>query len=80
MPAQPKHLDYPNAQILLIGENYDESHALDATAKDEKSDEKETPQEELEKLEGEDELRVKHLKGTCLNYCNSSSPHFGFSC
>ena len=63
LPAQPKHLDYPNAQILLIGENFDDSHALDATAKDEKSDKTETPLEELEKLEGEDELRVEHLKG-----------------
>lgn len=63
MPAEPKHLDYPNAQVLLIGESFDSSHALDATAKDQKSDDKETPQEELEKLEGEDELRVEHLKG-----------------
>lgn len=63
MPAEPKHLDYANAQILLIGEGTDSSHALEATAKDEKSDEKETPQEEIEKLEHEDELRVEHLKG-----------------
>lgn len=63
MPVQPKHLDYNNAQILLIGESYEDSHALDATAKDEKSSQKETPAEELEKLEGEDELRVEHLRG-----------------
>lgn len=64
MPVEPKHLDYANAQILLIGESFDDSHALDPTSKDEKSEQKETPQEELEKLEGEDELRVQHLKGT----------------
>ena len=63
MPVHPKHLDYANAQLLLIGESFDDSHALDATSKDEKSDDKETPQEELEKLEGEDEMRVEHLKG-----------------
>lgn len=63
MPAEPKHLDYPNAQILLIGESFDSSHALDPTSKDEKSEQKETPTQELEKLEGEDELRVEHLKG-----------------
>jgi hypothetical protein len=32
-------------------------------SKDKSSDNKETPQEEIEKLEHEDELRVEHLKG-----------------
>jgi hypothetical protein len=63
MPAQPKHLDYANAQLLMIGEPLDDSHALQATSKDQSSDNKETPQEEIEKLEHEDELRVEHLKG-----------------
>ncbi|KAH0294201.1 hypothetical protein KCU62_g763, partial [Aureobasidium sp. EXF-3399] len=63
MPAQPKHLDYDNAQLLMIGEPLDDSHALEATSKDQNSDNKETPQEEIEKLEHEDELRVEHLKG-----------------
>lgn len=63
MPAQPKHLDYANAQVLLIGEDMENGHALEATSKDEKSDDKETPQEEIEKLEHEDEIRVSHLKG-----------------
>lgn len=63
MPVQPKHLNYDNASMLLIGENFDTSSNLDPTAKDEKNDAKETPQEELEKLENEDELRVEHLKG-----------------
>ena len=63
MPAQPKHIDYANAQMLLIGENFDSSNNLEPTAKDAKDDSKETPQEELEKLEGEDEHRVENLKG-----------------
>lgn len=63
MPALPKHLDYNNAQLLMIGESLDDSHALEATSKDQQSDNKETPQEEIEKLEHEDELRVEHLKG-----------------
>ncbi|THW11744.1 hypothetical protein D6D23_09679 [Aureobasidium pullulans] len=63
MPAQPKHLDYANAQCLMIGEPLDDSHALEATSKDAKSDNTETPREEIEKLEHEDELRVEHLKG-----------------
>ncbi|WPH00446.1 Hypothetical protein R9X50_00327500 [Acrodontium crateriforme] len=63
MPVHPKHLDYVNAQILLIGENFEDSSNLDAAPKDEKDENKETPEEELEKLEGEDEVRVEHLNG-----------------
>lgn len=63
MPAEPKHLNYPNAQVLLIGEDFDSSSNLEPAPKDEKNGEKETPQEELEKLEGEDEHRVERLKG-----------------
>jgi hypothetical protein len=39
--------------------------AVEPTTKDKRHD-KETPQEELEKLEHEDELRVKHLHGMSL--------------
>lgn len=39
------------------------SNNLEPTAKDEKDDQKETPQEELEKLEEEDEHRVQNLRG-----------------
>ncbi|KAK7532970.1 tetrapyrrole biosynthesis, uroporphyrinogen III synthase [Phyllosticta citribraziliensis] len=67
VPVQPKFLDYANAQILLIGEgNAADDHvgkALDPTRKDQKNGDKETPAEELEKLEHEDELRVQHLHG-----------------
>lgn len=63
MPVKPEHLDYANAQILMIGEDLEESHALDAAPKDEKSSEKETPREELEKMHKEDHERVEHLKG-----------------
>ncbi|KAL5374307.1 hypothetical protein DPSP01_012046 [Paraphaeosphaeria sporulosa] len=58
--VKPKYLDYPNTQILLIGEHTD--NAVQATTKDQKHD-KDTPKEELEKLEHEDELRVEHLHG-----------------
>ncbi|PSK56711.1 hypothetical protein B9Z65_6335 [Elsinoe australis] len=63
MPVEPKHLDYANAQMLLIGESLESGSALEATKKDENDDKKETPGEELEKLEHEDEIRIKHLKG-----------------
>lgn len=63
MPAQPKYLNYANAQMLLIGEDFDSSANLEPAPKDQKDDSKETPQEELEKLEHEDELRVQHISG-----------------
>ncbi|KAI9685771.1 MAG: hypothetical protein M1822_004331 [Bathelium mastoideum] len=63
MPAAPKHLDYANAQFLLIGEGQENvSKALEPSTKDEKHGKKD-PEEEMEQLEHEDELRVEHLKG-----------------
>lgn len=63
MGLQPKHLQYPNAQFLLIGEHAgDFGRATEQTASDEKHD-KETPVEELEKLEDEDQFRAEALKG-----------------
>ena len=63
MPLQPKHLDYVNTQFLVIGEGQGNiDNATQPQVQDEK-DGKEKPLEELEKLEGEDEIRVKHLKG-----------------
>jgi hypothetical protein len=58
--VKPKYLDYESCQILLIGEKIDAG--VQPTQKDQKHD-KETPMEEIEKLEHEDELRVKHLHG-----------------
>ncbi|KAF2258107.1 hypothetical protein CC78DRAFT_145693 [Lojkania enalia] len=58
--VKPKYLDYPNTQILLIGENT--KHAVEATQKDKKHGKGE-PKRELERLEHEDELRVNHLHG-----------------
>ena len=63
MPVAPKHLDYANAQFLLIGEGQDNvDKALEPSNKDEKHG-KDKPEEEMEKLEHEDELRVDHLHG-----------------
>jgi hypothetical protein len=58
--VKPKYIDYEYCQILLIGEHLEKG--VEPTTKDQKHD-KETPQEELEKLEHEDELRVEHLHG-----------------
>ncbi|KAK5119500.1 hypothetical protein LTR85_007600 [Meristemomyces frigidus] len=62
LPTTPEHLNYANAQILLIGESSG-LDALDGAQNGEKDDKKETPQEELEKLEHEDELRIEHMQG-----------------
>ncbi|KIW11398.1 hypothetical protein PV08_10698 [Exophiala spinifera] len=59
-PLEPKFLDYVNAQFLLIGESYDK--ATEGRPKDERENNR-LPEEEIEKLEGEDEIRIKHLKG-----------------
>ena len=63
----PEHLNYANAQILLIGEDMegDMGKALEPTLKYQKN-KKETPTELMEKLEHEDELRV-HLHGLCYH-------------
>lgn len=66
MPTQPKHLDYANTNMLLIGESGGLDKATEVQTEDEKKD-TDTPLEEMEKLEGEDEIRVKHLKG---NLCS----------
>ena len=63
MPLQPRLLDYENTQFLLIGESSGIEPALQPQDQDQEKT-TETPKEEMEKLEGEDEIRVKHLKGT----------------
>lgn len=62
MPSQPKHLDYANAQILLIGESSGIDKAVEPQEKDEK-DGKEEPIEVLEHLEDEDLARMRHMEG-----------------
>lgn len=51
-PLQPKHLDYKNSEILFIGEKQFPEEG-----------EHEGTEQELSKLEYEDEARVKHLNG-----------------
>jgi hypothetical protein len=77
--VKPKYLDHEYCQILLIGEHLEKG--VEPTTKDKKHD-KETPQEELEKLEHEDELRVEHLHGKhthvlgsciCSTWCLSAA-------
>ncbi len=64
MPLQPKHLDYVNTQFLVIGEGQGEIDKATQPQPEDEKEGKEKPLEELERLEGEDEIRVKHLNGT----------------
>ena len=58
MPVhKAEYLDYPNAQLLLIGESAEKFSG------EEKSDKKETAEEELETLQEEDQARVAALHG-----------------
>ncbi|EPS26786.1 hypothetical protein PDE_01725 [Penicillium oxalicum 114-2] len=61
-PLRPEFLDYPNAQILMIGQAHD-SLGKAATAEVEKKPHESQPGEELEELEHENELRVHALSG-----------------
>ena len=62
MPLQPKLLDYENTQFLIIGHGDDalEKATKPLDGEDQKGD-KETPLDEVEKLEDEDENRIKGL-------------------
>lgn len=51
---EPKHLDYKHTEVLFIGESGPEVPG--------EGEHKDTS-EEMEKLEGEDEVRVRHLEG-----------------
>lgn len=62
LPSKPEHLDYTNAQILLIGESSGLEEALQPLEDDEK-DGKKNPKEALENLEEEDLERMRHLPG-----------------
>lgn len=63
MPVQPKHLDYENAQMLLIGHNESALDKATVPQNEDQQEDKDEPKEEMEKLEHEDEIRVEHLKG-----------------
>lgn len=60
LPSLPKHLDFPNSQVLLVGESSGIEKATEPQAKDQKEGEQE-PKEEMEQLEEEDLERMKGL-------------------
>lgn len=62
LPTKPAHLDYPNAQILFIGESSGVEKATEPQKKDKEAG-KEEPLEVLENLEEEDLKRMRDLPG-----------------
>lgn len=62
VPVQPEFLEYPNAQILMIGEAQDRLGKA-AGAEGRKQPHEQEPGEELEKFEHENEQRVEALQG-----------------
>ncbi|KAJ3962813.1 hypothetical protein N0V92_000501 [Colletotrichum tropicale] len=60
MPTKPEHLDYANAQILLIGESSGIKKATEPRKKDAKEGNEE-PEKVLEQIEDEDTKRMENL-------------------
>lgn len=60
-PLKPKFIDYPNAQFMMLGEA--QGHLGKGDKTEEKAPEQEDAGEELEHLEGEDEIRAEALNG-----------------
>lgn len=65
VPMQPEFIEYPNAQILMIGEAMD-SLGKAATADDNKKPGEAEPGQELARLAEENERRVDALQGKFL--------------
>ena len=68
VPLQPKFIDYPNAQFLILGEAQDD---LGKGGETEGEEGKEKAGEEVEMLEHENEVRSYPLRGK-LSYLESS--------
>ncbi|CAH0046702.1 unnamed protein product [Clonostachys solani] len=62
LPSKPVHLDYPNSQLLLVGESSGVKKALEPQEKDEGNG-AEKPEEFMESLAEEDLQRMRHLTG-----------------
>lgn len=63
VPIQPEYINYPNAQIVIIGEKQEFFGAAGLTEEDEKGPHGETAADEIVKLEHIDEIRTEKLHG-----------------
>uniref|UniRef100_A0A8H7K3W8 Uncharacterized protein n=1 Tax=Bionectria ochroleuca TaxID=29856 RepID=A0A8H7K3W8_BIOOC len=62
LPSKPIHLEYPNAQLLLVGESSGIEKALEPQEKDDENG-AQKPEEFIESLAEEDLQRMRHLTG-----------------
>ncbi|KAL4901398.1 hypothetical protein BDW74DRAFT_170297 [Aspergillus multicolor] len=63
IPAEPELLDYPNAQFLMIGSAVGDLGKAATADEGDKRPEEEQPEEELTKMEDENEERIESLGG-----------------
>ncbi|RDW86749.1 uncharacterized protein DSM5745_03391 [Aspergillus mulundensis] len=63
IPAEPELLDYPNAQFLMIGSAVGDLGKAATADEGDKRPEEEQPEEELIKMEDENEERIETLGG-----------------
>ncbi|KAL4765508.1 uncharacterized protein BDW70DRAFT_127856 [Aspergillus foveolatus] len=63
IPARPEFLDYPNAQFLMVGSATGDLGKAATAEESDKRPEEEQPEEELSKMEEENEGRVESLGG-----------------
>ncbi|KAL4755552.1 hypothetical protein BDW72DRAFT_3373 [Aspergillus terricola var. indicus] len=63
IPARPELLDYPNAQFLMVGSAAGDLGKAATAEEGDKRPEEEQPEEELSKMEEENEERIESLGG-----------------
>ncbi|KAL6240132.1 hypothetical protein BDW75DRAFT_235958 [Aspergillus navahoensis] len=63
IPAEPELLDYPNAQFLMVGSAIGDLGKAATAEEGDKRPEEEQPEEELSKMEEENEERIESLGG-----------------
>ncbi|KAL4938005.1 hypothetical protein BDV06DRAFT_63464 [Aspergillus oleicola] len=63
IPAEPELLDYPNAQFLMVGSAVGDLGKAATAEEGDKKPEEEQPEEELVKMENENESRIESLGG-----------------
>ncbi|KAL4988278.1 hypothetical protein BDW68DRAFT_177002 [Aspergillus falconensis] len=63
IPAEPELLDYPNAQFLMVGSAVGDLGKAATAEEGDKRPEEEQPEEELSKMEEENEKRIESLGG-----------------
>lgn len=75
IPLEVPFLDHPNTQVLLIGEGRGGIGKAAGQEQDNEQAGEENPIGEMERLEDEDEERIKGLKGKDWWLCSEASTY-----